>query len=80
VGANGYKYEYAQGGLGDPNGNAALNSTRFLEDGSFMRLKNVILAYNIRSAPARVKLSSVKFFIQAQNLKTWTKYSGFDPK
>jgi TonB-linked SusC/RagA family outer membrane protein len=66
---------------GDPNGNAALNSTRFLEDGSFMRLKNVILAYNIPKALLRgVKLSSVKFFIQAQNLKTWTKYSGFDPE
>ena len=66
---------------GDPNGNASNNSTRFLEDGSFMRLKNVILAYNIPKALLRgVKLSSVKFFIQAQNLKTWTKYSGFDPE
>lgn len=66
---------------GDPNGNAALNSTRFLENGSFMRLKNIILAYNLPKELLRgVKLSSVKFFIQAQNLKTWTKYSGFDPE
>jgi TonB-linked SusC/RagA family outer membrane protein len=66
---------------GDPNGNASNNSTRFLEDGSFMRLKNVILAYNIPKALLRgAKLSSLKFFIQAQNLKTWTKYSGFDPE
>jgi len=67
--------------FGDPNGNAALNSTRFLEDGSFIRLKNIILAYNLpRALVSKTRLSSVKFFIQAQNLKTWTKYSGFDPE
>ncbi|HET6255190.1 MAG TPA: TonB-dependent receptor [Puia sp.] len=67
--------------FGDPNGNAALNSTRFLEDGSFIRLKNIILAYNLpRSVIEKTKLSSVKFFFQATNLKTWTKYSGFDPE
>jgi len=67
--------------FGDPNGNAALNSTRFLEDGSFIRLKNIILAYNLpRGLVSKAKLSSVKFFIQATNLKTWTKYSGFDPE
>ena len=67
--------------FGDPNGNAGLNSTRFLEDGSFIRLKNIILAYNLpRDLVSKAHLSSVKFFIQAQNLKTWTKYSGFDPE
>jgi TonB-linked SusC/RagA family outer membrane protein len=67
--------------FGDPNGNEALNSTRFLEDGSFIRLKNLILAYNIpRNVVAKAHLSSVKFFFQATNLKTWTKYSGFDPE
>jgi TonB-dependent starch-binding outer membrane protein SusC len=66
---------------GDPNGNAALNSTRFLEDGSYIRLKNLILAYNIpKMLVAKAHLSSVKVFFQATNLKTWTKYSGFDPE
>jgi TonB-linked SusC/RagA family outer membrane protein len=66
---------------GDPNGNEALNSTRFLEDGSFIRLKNLILAYNVpRNLVVKAHLSSVKFFFQATNLKTWTKYSGFDPE
>lgn len=67
--------------FGDPNGNAALNSTRFLEDGSFLRLKNITLAYNLpQQLLSRAKISSVKFFVTAQNLKTWTKYSGFDPE
>ena len=67
--------------FGDPNGNAALNSTRFLEDGSYLRLKNVTLAYSLpRQLLSRTKISSVKFFITATNLKTWTKYSGFDPE
>jgi hypothetical protein len=66
---------------GDPNGNAALNSTRFLEDGSYIRLKNLIFAYNVpRTLVAKAHLSSVKVYFQATNLKTWTKYSGFDPE
>jgi TonB-linked SusC/RagA family outer membrane protein len=67
--------------FGDPNGNAALNSTRFLEDGSYIRLKNLIFAYNIpKTLISKIKLSSLKVYIQATNLKTWTKYSGFDPE
>lgn len=67
--------------FGDPNGNASNLSTRFLENGSFVRLKNVILAYNLpKQWLSHVKISGLKFFIQAQNLKTWTKYSGFDPE
>ncbi len=66
---------------GDPNGNATLVSSRFLENGSYLRLKNVLLAYRLpKSLVSRTKLSSVKFFVQAQNLKTWTRYSGFDPE
>ena len=66
---------------GDPNGNAALNSTRFLEDGSFIRLKNLIFAYNLpKMVVSKMKLSSLKIYVQATNLKTWTKYSGFDPE
>ncbi|HEV3414732.1 MAG TPA: TonB-dependent receptor [Puia sp.] len=67
--------------FGDPNGNAALNSTRFLEDGSYIRLKNLIFAYNLPAAVAsKVKMRSIKVFFQGTNLKTWTKYSGFDPE
>jgi hypothetical protein len=66
---------------GDPNGNAALNSTRFLEDGSFIRLKNLIFGYNLpKEVVSKMKLSSLKVYVSATNLKTWTKYSGFDPE
>ncbi len=66
--------------FGDPSQNTRI-SDRFLEDGSFLRLKNVILAYNLpKQFLAKYKISSLKFFIQAQNLKTWTKYTGFDPE
>ncbi|HEV2353124.1 MAG TPA: SusC/RagA family TonB-linked outer membrane protein, partial [Puia sp.] len=67
--------------FGDPNGNAGNTSTRFLEDGSYVRLKNVILAYNLpRNLVSHLKLGGIKLFIESQNLKTWTKYSGFDPE
>ena len=66
--------------LSDPANNTR-NSDRWLEDGSFMRLKNIILAYQIpKDIINKIKLNTVKVFVQAQNLKTWTKYSGFDPE
>jgi len=66
--------------FGDPNNNRR-NSDRWLEDGSFVRLKNVVLSYNLpQSLISRIKLSNLRVFVQAENLKTWTKYSGFDPE
>lgn len=65
---------------GDPNSNRRV-SDRFVEDASYIRLKNVILSYSIpRSIINRLKLSNVKVYVQSQNLVTWTKYSGFDPE
>jgi TonB-linked SusC/RagA family outer membrane protein len=65
---------------GDPANNRR-NSDRWLEDGSFTRLKNLIFAYNLDSKLAsKMKLSSLKVYVQAQNLITWTNYSGFDPE
>lgn len=57
-------------------------STRTIEDGSFLRLKTVALGYNI---PADfVKRSKVfktgRVYLSAQNLYTWTNYSGYDPE
>jgi hypothetical protein len=66
--------------LADFNDNARL-SDRFLEDGSFLRAKNIILAYRLPAGILnRLKLASVKVYVQAQNVKTWTSYSGFDPE
>jgi TonB-linked SusC/RagA family outer membrane protein len=52
-----------------------------VEDGSYIRLKNVQLGYNFSPALLkRVRLSNVKVYISGQNLLTKTKYSGYDPE
>lgn len=55
-----------------------VESTQFLQDGSYVRLKNVSLSYEI--GQKMLKLASAKIFISAQNLATITKYKGFDPE
>ncbi len=66
--------------LNDPNGNNRV-SDRFVEDASYLRLKNIRLAYNI---PAKwigyAKLKKAQFYASAQNLFTITNYSGMDPE
>ncbi|MEI9944596.1 MAG: hypothetical protein WDN26_10305 [Chitinophagaceae bacterium] len=68
---------------GDPNGNAR-TSTRFLENGSYLRLKNVSLGYNISSAKlnswTKGTVSSFRIYVSGQNLLTFTNYSGYDPE
>lgn len=64
----------------DPNNNRR-TSNRWLEDGSFLRLKNIVLSYSLPSSVTqRLGLQNVKFFVQGENIYTWTKYSGFDPE
>ncbi len=56
-------------------------STRFLEDGSYLRLKNVQFGYTFgNQLVKRLKVSSVRFFLSAQNVFTVTKYTGIDPE
>jgi TonB-linked SusC/RagA family outer membrane protein len=56
-------------------------SSRIVEDGSFIRLKTVNISYAFSSKVLKnVKLQSAKIFLAAQNLYTWTDYSGFDPE
>ncbi len=57
------------------------NTTRFLEDGKFLRLRNVTLSANIPPAAiSRLGLSSARFFVQGQNLFVWSKFQGYDPE
>ena len=57
---------------------ATANSTRWIEDGSYVRIKAVTLGYAFKKS---IKgLSSLKLYATGQNLITWTKYSGFDPE
>jgi len=67
----------------DPNQNAR-PSTRFVEDGSYLRLKNVMLGYNIPDVRLQSMTNGVvkgfRIYVSAQNVLTFTKYSGFDPE
>jgi TonB-linked SusC/RagA family outer membrane protein len=65
----------------DGSGNNARYSTRFLEDGSYTRLKNVQLGYNFpKSLNDRLKTSAIRIFVSGTNLLTFTKYPGLDPE
>jgi TonB-linked SusC/RagA family outer membrane protein len=55
------------------------NSTRFLEDASFIRLRALTLGYVLPEIP-QLKLKQVRLFAQVDNLHLWTKYSGWDPE
>lgn len=57
------------------------NSTRFVEDGSYIRLKTATLSYHINSKLLeKVKMQKATVYFTGQNLLTITKYSGFDPE
>ncbi len=56
-------------------------STRQIEDGSYLRLKNVQLAYNLPASVTKsIHVQGIRFYVTAQNYLTWTKYSGYDPE
>ncbi|WP_153796354.1 SusC/RagA family TonB-linked outer membrane protein [Foetidibacter luteolus] len=58
-----------------------LRPSRFLEDGSYMRLKNISLGYTLPSSLARsIKMSSARIYVSAQNIWTITNYTGLDPE
>lgn len=53
----------------------------FLEDGSFVRLRNARFTYNFeQSLLKKLRLSSLSMYVYGNNLFTWTNYSGFDPE
>ncbi|GIZ08782.1 TonB-dependent receptor [Flavobacterium sp. UMI-01] len=56
-------------------------STRFVEDASFIRLKTVQLGYNFTpEISSKLGLKSLRMYVSAQNLITWTNYSSTDPE
>lgn len=66
--------------LGDPNGNAR-ESDRFLEDGDFIRLRNIQLGYSIpKNIIGKIGFEKTRFYVSGDNLLTWTKYDGVDPE
>lgn len=65
---------------GDPNQNARV-SNRFIEDGSYLRIKNLTLGYTLpHQFIQRAHFSSIRIYASCQNLATFTKYTGFDPE
>jgi hypothetical protein len=56
-------------------------SDRFIEDGSYARIQNLNIGYNLpASLISKVKLNRLKAYVSVQNLYTFTRYSGYDPE
>lgn len=65
---------------GDPNGNNRI-SDRYVESGSYLRLKNISLSYSLPATWLRaLSLSSARLIFSCENVATITGYSGFDPE
>jgi hypothetical protein len=66
--------------ISDPNANDRMSS-RFIEDGSYLRVKHLRLAYDLKTLPESFgDFTKVEFYLAAQNLLTFTSYSGMDPE
>jgi TonB-linked SusC/RagA family outer membrane protein len=64
----------------DANNNTRV-SDRYVEDGSFIKIKNLQLGYNFSSAALRrANISKLRIYAQARNPLTLTRYTGFDPE
>src|SRR5665213_397848 len=63
------------------NNNNLKISDRYIEDGSYLRIQNVSIGYNLPTALInKAKIASCRVYVSGQNLYTWTKYSGYDPE
>jgi hypothetical protein len=57
------------------------SSDFYVEDGSYLRLKNIQLGYTLPASVSRkVKIERLRIYIAAKNLLTFTNYTGFDPE
>ena len=65
--------------LDDRNGNRR-PSTRFLEDGSYLRVRNVTIGYNFKDLIRSKDIGGLRVYLTAQNALTFTKYPGLDPE
>lgn len=67
--------------LGDPNQNKSLASDRYLENGNFIRLRQVQIGYTLPTAATKkIFIDRVRFYVSGENLWTWTNYTGIDPE
>jgi len=63
----------------DPNSNIRV-SDRYVEDGSYVKIKNMQLGYTFPAALIKNVFKSVRIYGQVRNLYTFTKYTGYDPE
>ncbi len=64
----------------DPNDNDRI-SDRYIEDGSFIRIKNITLGYTLpKRIVEKIHLANARVYTSVENLVTFTNYTGFDPE
>ncbi|QIX60694.1 TonB-dependent receptor [Hymenobacter sp. BT18] len=62
-------------------GNGGRASSRWIQDGSFFRFKNLTVAYNLpKEWAGKARLSNARIYVTGQNLLTITNYDGYDPE
>lgn len=65
----------------DPNQNYSRYSDYFIEDGSYLKLKNVTLGYTFpRKWTRKAKIDRLRIYVTGSNLLTFTKFTGLDPE
>jgi TonB-linked SusC/RagA family outer membrane protein len=82
-GVNYFELENRNGTIPNPLGSPTNteNSTRFIEDGSYLRLKNLQIGYTLPAKyTQKFHCQRLRFYATASNLFTITKYSGYDPE
>ncbi len=66
--------------INDPNDNDRISS-RYVEDGSYLRIKNITLGYTFpKKWMDKARIDNLRIYCNIQNLYTFTRYSGYDPE
>ena len=55
-------------------------SSKDIEDGSYVRFRNLMVSYTLPGRYFNNEVRNVRLFVQGQNLYTWTAFTGFDPE
>ncbi|MNR34158.1 TonB dependent receptor [compost metagenome] len=67
--------------IADASNTNLLISDRYVEDGSYLRIQNITLGYSLpQDVISKYKISRLRLYGSAQNLYTFTDYSGYDPE
>ena len=75
-----YGSSVAQGTLAATH-NTQASTSRWLQDGSFLRIKSLVIGYTLPSKVAqKIKMEHIRLYANIQNLYTFTKYDGYDPE